>query len=155
MIADSLSNAASYLSLHERAARAFGWLREQDYSTLPDGRIDIDGEELFAMVQEYTTVPPDGRRYEGHRRYADIQYIASGTERMLVAPAAELSEDTDYDEEKDIVFYESIRADERASADLTLRGGTFALFMPQDAHMPLLQAGQPGFVRKIVVKILL
>ena len=53
----------------------------------------------------------------------------------------------DYIPEKDITWL-------IGSGDfVTLAAGQFAIVWPGDAHMPGLDAGVPGTVRKIVVKI--
>lgn len=56
----------------------------------------------------------------------------------------------DYGEEKDAAFYsaEGIKAQE-----LTIGDGYFAVFYPQDAHMPQLSVDEPTMVKKIVVKV--
>ncbi len=49
------------------------------------GRHDLDGDDLFALVQEYTTRAADECVWEAHRRYIDVQFVVTGAERMGVA----------------------------------------------------------------------
>jgi YhcH/YjgK/YiaL family protein len=115
---------------------------------LPDGRHELDGDRIIAMPQGYPTRPRTEGRWEAHRRYIDIQYIISGQETMGWAPVSTLEPVTTFDEAKDVGFF-------AGNGDmLTVRQGMFALFLPQDAHMPCLRVGQdPEQVRKIVMKV--
>ena len=56
MVFDKLENAAGYVALHPRLAKAFDYLRTTDLSQLSLGRHDIVGDEVFALVQEYRTL---------------------------------------------------------------------------------------------------
>lgn len=94
-------------------------------------------------------------RYESHRVMADIQMVLAGEEECLVLPftarqAGSLTPEGSYDADKDILFY---REKPEAAARIRLKPGLFALFMPQDAHMPGLALSGPGRVKKLVVKV--
>ena len=82
MIQDKLTNAKTYYGLSARMKQAFEWLQNSDLTNMPDGKHIIDGEHIFANVQTYFT--KDDAPYEGHRKYADIQYMIKGHERIGV-----------------------------------------------------------------------
>ena len=82
MIKDKLTNANTYYNLSARIQQAFEWLKSNDLLNLTDGKHIIDGEHIFANVQTYST--KDEAPYEGHRKYADIQYMIKGCERIGV-----------------------------------------------------------------------
>ncbi|MBW3631010.1 MAG: YhcH/YjgK/YiaL family protein [Gemmatimonadetes bacterium] len=63
MILDSLSRAGQYGTLGPRIAAGLEYLAAFDPAT-PVGRHFIDGEDLFAMVQEYDTAPATEKRFE-------------------------------------------------------------------------------------------
>lgn len=128
---------------------ALAFLRRPDAAGLPDGRYEIDGERVFALVQRYETAAGEPR-FEAHRRYADVQYLAAGSEVIGAAPLAALRVTEPYDAGRDICFG-SVPAD-RASL-LTLAAGELAILYPEDAHAPRLAAGAPAPVTKIVVKV--
>ncbi|MBW3628128.1 MAG: YhcH/YjgK/YiaL family protein [Gemmatimonadetes bacterium] len=148
MILDSLSRAEQYGALGPRIAAGIGYLASFEPST-PVGRHLIDGEDLFAMVQEYHTAPATEKRFESHLRYIDIQYVVSGRERMLYAPADTLDVQTPYNDEKDVAFYQ----DPPASSSLLVVPGQFAIFFPTDGHKPGCMAGGRETVRKVVIKL--
>jgi YhcH/YjgK/YiaL family protein len=146
MIFDRLSNAALYIPPSGRIARAFAYLQTENLEKLPVSRGEIDGTQLYALVQEYATKPHEEGKWEAHRRYIDLQYIVRGVEECGVARLDRLNAGA-YDPQRDFLPLEG-------SGDiLTLRAGEFVLFFPEDAHMPGLAAGAAAPVRKIVVKI--
>jgi YhcH/YjgK/YiaL family protein len=146
MIIDRLSNPTPPYALPERLARARDYLRATDLQSLPVGRHDLDGDRLFALVQDYTTRAPGECVWEAHRRYIDVQCVAAGVERIGVATMGSLRERAAYDESRDVVFFEP------GSEYVTIRAGMFAIFGPEDIHSPGHAAGAPTLVRKVVVK---
>ncbi|PKM97808.1 MAG: YhcH/YjgK/YiaL family protein [Elusimicrobia bacterium HGW-Elusimicrobia-3] len=130
-------------------ALALAWLRRPEAAGLPDGRYEIDGERVFALVQRYETLAGEPR-FEAHRRYADVQYLAAGAETIAAAPLAALAVTEAYDAGKDVCFG-AVPAG-RASL-LVLAAGELAILYPEDAHAPRLAAGAPAPVTKIVVKV--
>jgi YhcH/YjgK/YiaL family protein len=148
MIVDRLCHADCYAALHPRFAAAFAFLKRGDVSTLPPGRYEIDGDNVFALVQSYVTHDPEPRRFEVHRRYVDVQFIAEGRERIGVADLSTLQWTEPYDEPRDAAFLTG------AGVDVELAVGGFMVLFPHDAHQPCLHpAGGPASVRKIVVKV--
>ncbi|MDQ3605041.1 MAG: YhcH/YjgK/YiaL family protein [Gemmatimonadota bacterium] len=148
MILDSLDAAERYEQFGPGFVAGLHYLRTFDPST-PDGRHPVSGDGLFALVQSYDTGRASAKRFESHRRHVDIQYVVSGTERILHVPTGLLSPETPYNEEDDILFYE----DPEASSSLLLRVGDLAIFHPADAHKPGCMAGRRSRVKKVVVKV--
>ena len=72
MIYDTLEHRDQYRGLSPRLAKALDFLAETDFFALPDGRCDIDGDEVFANVMTYETKTAN-ETPESHRRYMDIQ----------------------------------------------------------------------------------
>lgn len=148
MILTTLAGADEYAALGDGIARGIAWLRGFDPQA-PDGRIDIAGDEVFALVSSYQTGPATEKRFESHRIYLDLQFVAAGTERILHTPTAGLAVEVPYDEAKDILFY----AEPKASSSLLMREGDLAFFSPGDAHKPGCMAGGSHPVKKVVVKV--
>ena len=145
MILDSVDAIGRYGDI--AALRAvIDYVQRHEVASLPDGRTDIDGDRLFCTVQSYAPKDASDARAETHRRYADLQYVLSGAERIGYSRAC--GEPVESDPEKDIWFY--------PDADMTqllLDAGMFAVFFPGEAHAPCIMA-RPGLaVRKAVFKI--
>ncbi|MEX0774519.1 MAG: YhcH/YjgK/YiaL family protein [Phycisphaeraceae bacterium] len=146
MILDHLSKYAAYAGLAPRLMRALCWLNDANLADLALGRHDLDGDNLFALVEEYDTRPVDQCKWEAHRKYMDVQYVIAGVERMGWAGLAAMREVTPYDAQKDLAFYQG------QGDFVTVHAGMFAIFMPQDVHMPVVAPGMITHVRKIVIK---
>lgn len=151
MIIDQLANAGFYQGLGPRIAAGLRFLTETDCRALAPGRHAIDGDSVYALVQEYQTRPRAAGIWEAHRRYIDIQFVADGAEIMGYAPVSNLAVQQVYDIEKDFELFggpaPGIGEFFRAPT------GAFAIFAPPDAHMPGLADGAPAAVRKVVVKV--
>ena len=152
MLHAPLLHAHRYATLHPLFPAAFAWLARPGKLELPDGRQDLDGDRLFALIQSGTTRDPDPARFESHRRYIDIQVVLAGGEVMEWVPVDNLAEAVAYDEAKDIRFHV---APSRPAARVALVAGEFAVFFPEDAHKPCCHLGTaPVAFRKIVIKVL-
>jgi len=148
MIIDTLKDTPLNGHLGPRFAAGLQWLAHVP-AGIADGRVDIDGDDVYALVQSYETAPAAEKRFEAHRVYADIQYIVAGTELIHYAPLGSLYPVTDYDAAKDFRLY----ADPADSTPLHLSPGTFAIFHPNDGHKPGCVNGAPCLIKKIVVKV--
>jgi len=151
MILDRMANADRYRSLGRWIAEAFDYLQRTDFSSMADGRYELEGDHLAAIVQRYRTKPLSEALWEAHRRYIDIQYVVEGVERMgYAALDKSLCVRQPYSEAKDYVLF-------AAQGDLFhVPSGSFAVFGPQDIHAPGLAAGpgeDSGKVLKVVLKV--
>ena len=149
MIFDSLKHRLQYESMHTSFPSAFDFIERAVRESLPVGRYEIDGDALYAIVQEYETKPHEDCAFEGHRKYIDIQYMISGSECMGAAELANVTPKTEYNEERDFLLFENTDL----ASTLTVNEGEFAIFYPHDAHRPGMAFGAPTTIRKIVVKI--
>lgn len=147
MIYDTLIHAGQYAGIHSNLAKGLRFLTETDLNGLPTGRVDIDGDEVFALIQEYTTKAPADAAPEAHRVYADIQYLLEGEELMGVAPLETMVREIEAHPEIDIRFYEG------ETVKFPLGAGRFAVLFPSDAHAPCIAVGWPAPVRKCVIKV--
>lgn len=146
MMLDVPENLPQYLPLAEGFGKAAAFLARQDLTELPAGRHEIDGESAYAMVYRGVGRAREGARLEAHRQYVDIQYVLAGLDNIGWMPVSQCRlPDGEYIPERDVRFY----LDEPA-VWLPLRPGTFAIFLPEDAHMPSISA---ALIDKIVIKI--
>jgi biofilm protein TabA len=149
MILDTLENSAHYECLSPHFAKAFAFLRTVD-GTQALGRHEIDGDEIFALVQRYETKPLASALFEAHRRYIDVQFVHTGRETILWAPLAAMREETmGYDPAKEAALFKLVLE----ATPLQLCAGYFAVLFPEDAHAPCVVWGEAGEVFKVVVKV--
>ncbi len=89
----------------EKIEQALTFLRTTDFTGMEPGKVAIDGDRIFAEIQEYTTKDPKmtaGSRLTGNTT------ISSMWQRGRIfgyIPLSELEEDTGYDETRDLEFY--------------------------------------------------
>lgn len=150
MIYDTLANSGRYEGVHPKFPQAFGFLREFNSST-PDGRHDIDGDCVFALVQSYQTAAPSTKHFETHQRYIDVQYVVDGEELIPCIPSSRLATAQAYDEARDLLLYTDCSPDSVAASEFG--PGDFAIYFPEDAHKPGCISKQASSVRKIVIKV--
>lgn len=146
MIFDKIENLRKYDVVSDNILEFLFNLSENT----PNGRYEID-ENTYANIEEYETKPIEKGLPEAHKRYIDIQILLSGTERLDFTNIEGLTIQKEYNEEKDIEFFDN----PRLMNSVYLQNGYFALLYPHDAHRPQMQAFEkPELVKKVVVKIL-
>jgi biofilm protein TabA len=149
MITDTIGNLERYdkLGIHAKEIDAF--ITSAKIALPPDGRYDILGDDLFALVQTYDTKEDSLCYPEAHEKYADLQYMLMGMEIMgwQLADVLELTEDRRQGE--DILFYKKAER----KADIKLEQDMFVLLFPGEVHTPCLCHGNRAEVHKIVFKI--
>ena len=149
MILDNLSQCQRYTALSPRFAKAFEFLKKFD-GTLKNGRHEIDGDNVFALVQKYTTKPAENGQFEVHRKYIDVQFVHSGKETILWAPLESLKDvNMAYDEKQDAALFKLVPT----STPLRLGAGQFTILYPEDGHVPCCEWNGPSEVSKVVVKV--
>lgn len=130
--------------------KALAYLDEIKGKELPNGRIELDGDALYASVSSYETKSYENTRFESHEKYVDIQYMISGTETMEVVDRNTLAVSEGYDENCDLTFY----VGDYAGRQYTIKDGEFLIFRPEDAHRPCIATkGVPQKVQKMVIKV--
>ncbi len=150
MVTTKIQYAEKYGDPGEKFKKVFQFLREIDLLSLPVGKVPIDGDEIFADVQSYTTMLAEECPFESHKKYFDIQYVAEGEEAFGYEPVEHLSTSTTYDEARDLIFYE----EPEQSGKIILRAGDFAIVPPEDGHAPRRMTENGACkVKKIVVKV--
>lgn len=155
MIKDNLEHLAYYNYLHPDIKKGLKYVRDTNFDELENGRYDIKEGKIYAIIQEYETKPESEGKYEAHKKCVDIQFMIKGEEKMGAGNIEGFEEAIPYDEEKDIIFLDPKAEKKDNNRILHVREKEFAIFYPQDAHMPSLAVDSPSPVRKVVVKVVL
>ncbi len=150
MVFDNLKNCELYFGMHPRFCEAFDFIKKAIDDDLPAGKYEIDGKELWASVQEYTSKLYEDAKAEAHKNYIDIQFIVSGVEVIEGFDIAKATPKSEYNDVKDVMFYE----DESNAAKGILTKDEYGIFFPHDVHKPgMCLNGNQDIVKKIVVKV--
>ena len=109
----------------------------------PNGRYELDNG-IYYMVMDASLSSAEGKLFEAHRKYSDVQYILDGEETMIYADVTTLTESIPYNPDKDAAFFDG------KGFTFTVKTGDFAVFAPTDAHAPGIGIGT---AKKVVMKI--
>ncbi|NPT85772.1 YhcH/YjgK/YiaL family protein [Escherichia coli] len=111
------------------------------------GRYELQGDNIFMNVMTFNTQSPV--EAELHEQYIDIQLLLNGEERILFGMAGTARQCEEFHHEDD---YQLCSAIENEQA-IILKPGMFAVFMPGEPHKPGCVVGEPGEIKKVVVKV--
>lgn len=146
MILDSLENAHRYMALNKGFQKAIAFLLRPDLNDLPVEKYEIDADHVYAMVAKDSGRKKEDAQLEIHKKYIDIQLVLGGTDEMGWKSITSCRHPMGiYDKASDIQFFS-----DEPDVWLPVERGFFAIFFPEDAHMPLISEGQ---LHKIVVKV--
>jgi len=146
MILDIIENSERYTSLHKGFKKAFEFLKRTDLAELSDGTYEIDSNLIYAMVSRDEGRKKEDAKLETHERYIDVQYVISGTDTMGYRAKKTCHKSNDeYSQKNDVQFFE-----DAPSSWCATSSGSFAIFFPEDAHMPLIA---DEMLHKVVVKV--
>lgn len=145
MIIDVLENLKKYKGCVEGLDKAVAFLKS--CPNLPAGKYEIDGDKIFAIVSDCTTVYKSEVLYKAHKKYIDVKYIASGDELMYVQNVSLLKCVQAYDEESDTALYSG------DGMTVNLTSGNVVVLFPQDAHVGGMVNDASVSEKKITVKI--
>ena len=142
MVYDNIDNIETYKGLSEDIYEGLKFLK----NATPDLACGVHelNPRVKAIVSEYETKAVNENGYEAHMKFIDIQYLLKGSEKNCCLPVEKLKETKAYSEEKDAAFYEA----EDPAQELMLGDGYFAIYWPQDGHMPGIAFNRTGFVKK-------
>jgi YhcH/YjgK/YiaL family protein len=147
MIFDQLKNAELYFQINNRFRKAFDYLRSNDFNNIEPGKYEIDGEDIYAIVQQYDTKPMSSGKWEAHKKYIDIQFMVSGKEKMGYSHKNKMIVTHEYNSDKDAIYLKG------EGNFLVAEAGYFAIFFPTDVHMPCIAINLSTPVKKVVIKV--
>jgi YhcH/YjgK/YiaL family protein len=147
MILTSLAHAELYRAIHPRIAAGIDYLINGEWRGQLPGTYALDGDDLTAIIQHYETIPFEAGKWEAHRTYTDIQFVAAGVEAIGCGLLDDFTAVTEFDSAKDIAFYTG------SGSLFQVRAGMFAILFPHDVHMPRVMVSSPQPVEKIVLKV--
>lgn len=140
------ATAKQLIALNARFEQVLNFIEATDWTKVADGRIDIDSNRIYVNISHVKLKEQNKARLEVHDRYIDLQMPLEGSERFGVSNRANcLSPKGEISAKKDIMFYT-----DTPERYVDVKAGEFIVFMPSDAHAPLIGEGT---IRKAVFKI--
>ena len=114
-----------------------------------DKKTVVIDENVKAIFQVYKTKVHALAKLEGHRKFADVQYIYEGQEIIGCSDLKNIIEEPEYNEEKDIYFTHATKQ----LSQVVVSAGEAAILEPQDLHAPCMMVGEQKVAKKIVFKV--
>ena len=153
MILDNIKNAKKYYGYSPRVKTALEYLEKnaQELITMKAGRVDIDGDNIYALVLDRPCDPNYDSYWEGHKKYLDIHYVADGEEWFGWAHISDMTEIEYVD--KVPGEHAKYKDKRHAGSYFLMRKGDFCLTDLEDIHAPSIYRPNSPFLRKICVKI--
>ena len=150
-LANKISDSRRFEFMNPHFPKAFAFLRETDLGSLPDGKVEIDGDNVFAFVSSpKLSAFADGGEAEAHRKYIDIHAPIVGEETIGTFTMTDRELALPFNEKDDYVLFKA------KGEPLTLKPGEFvAFFPPLGGHRPgcTLEKASPRGYRKVCVKV--
>lgn len=145
MILDILENASTYETLNPHFAKAFAFLRRPDLANLTEGRHEVDGDNVFAVVAKGVGRKPDEALIETHDNYIDIQFVLTGVDNIGWKARKDLGPVAEAKPENDVAFYE-----DAPTAWSSVGPGSFGIYFPEDGHLPMISDEE---LHKVIMKV--
>lgn len=136
--------------LTNRVNESIAFLKRLSVSESDVGKKTVVNDKFFYTVQSYQTRIECECKTESHRKYVDIQLMIDGYEVMDVCDISRLNIVEEYDEEKDVMFWNPISRMTRT----TLKAGDCIVLYPEHAHRgAMTESNDCHNVLKIVGKV--
>ncbi len=129
---------------------AFNFIKTHDIAAMQPGTYNIDSNNVYAIVAELNPNEKEQVKWEAHKNFNDLQFIAKGKAMMGIAavssPSAQVTMpyDPKTDNENFTVtgekYYEAVP-------------GTFFIFSPKEMHRPAFKLNGYDNIKKVVIKI--
>lgn len=75
MIVDKITNITKYSGFKPYAESILDFIKRDEQENLEDGRYELDGDSVFALVQSYHTKDISEGLIEAHQLYADRAFV--------------------------------------------------------------------------------
>ncbi|MCC3167997.1 YhcH/YjgK/YiaL family protein [Streptococcus sanguinis] len=147
MIVTEINNLSTYVGVNPYFERLINFLKTVDLGSLPEGKIDIEGDELFGNCFSYVADGQPGDFFETHRKYLDIHLVLENTEDMAVSSVKSTTVSQPYNKEKDIELYEG-----KVEQLIHLKSGECLITFPEDLHQPKVRVNDLP-LKKVVFKV--
>ncbi len=129
---------------------ALNYLKNITVTKEDAGKTFVVDDDFYYLVKASATKDLKDCKFESHKKYIDIQYIVDGHESFGLLDVCHLTANTEYNGDKDIMYYEKPNTDYSVA---TLSSGDFITFYPHDGHMPGIKVGESSVTLKVIGKL--
>ena len=86
MIFTSIHSNDDFKSYPEVIQNVISYLKEHDFVSMEPGVYELQGKDLYVQVFDAVTGSVGEKRPESHEDYLDVQFLASGEEKLGFTP---------------------------------------------------------------------
>lgn len=147
MIVSDIASFARYTCLNRHFGKVLDFLEKRDLLSLPEGKTEIDGDNVYCMRFDYVAENVLGTQFEAHRKYLDIHLVLENEEFVGTAALKGASLVKLYDEAADIAFYAA-----KSYQAIKLVKGRVLVVFSDDLHQPGVKSNDLP-VKKLVIKV--
>ncbi|ARJ51619.1 YhcH/YjgK/YiaL family protein [Staphylococcus lutrae] len=137
-----------YVAINPHFHKVNDFLANTDLSQLEEGRIDIDGDNVFANCMTYVADGVAGGQFENHKKYIDIHLVIHNTEEMAVSALQDARSKAEFDVENDFELFDSDHYQ-----IIKLNESNLLVTFEEDLHQPKVRVNDDN-VKKLVIKVL-
>lgn len=128
--------------------KCIDFIKENGGAEIAPGKHFLENSDIYVNVSEYTTRQMEDSGWEAHKKYADLQVLLTGEERIMVADLEKMNQGA-YNEASDY-----LECSGEMNGAVKVDKDTCVLLLPEDAHMPNVCIDRkPMAVKKAVCKI--
>lgn len=125
-------------------------LQKVDLAKLDAGRYDLEGDDLFYVVQDAVPRPQEEVRPEAHFVYTDVHITISASEHYSFSlPEAGLATTEKPVDGSDVAYYPAPTNE----CFFKLDPGALVVFWPGELHRTCLATTDKATFRKVVIKV--
>ena len=146
MIFSDIDSLLKRHDLGNGVKKALEFLSVANLEGVNNGKHELEGEDLFFIVDSYSTKSESLCKLERHKKYIDVHYVVSGVEMIGYAQHKKQRLYKSYDAVNDYALYDG------DVSFISLKPDKVAIFFPEDLHMPGIGDGKET-LKKIVVKV--
>lgn len=147
MIYDKLKNIDLYKGLYPNLDLAIDYIKTGNYTTLPVGKHEISGKDVYVSVIEIEGKDVSTTPFEIHKKYLDIHVDITGCELIETGGTGK---ETSFDPDRDFGIVECENAN---SSYMT--PDDFYICMLDEPHKPACAApGKDKMIKKCIFKVL-
>lgn len=149
MIFSSIYSRDDFSNYSDAIKRAINYLKDNDFINMEPGVYEIEGKKMYAQVFDTETGAKETKKPEVHEKFLDVQFLASGEEKLGFTPDTGKYEVVEKYEERDLIFYKEVENE----GFITATPGCFCVFFPFDVHRPAVCVNEVMKIRKVVIKV--
>lgn len=147
MIIAERTDFERYIPMNSHFLTVYNFLKNTDLTSLKEGRIEIDGEKVFANCMSYIAEEIEGEQFEAHKKYTDIHLVISNKEFVAVSSPIHSVLKLDYNQQDDTVIYNS-----STYQMVQLTENNLLITFAEDFHQPKIRIND-RVVKKLVIKV--